>query len=201
MQMIGQRVVVKVEKKYNDTIELSNGNKLYLDVTYNPEQHVVICGEVVATPNTKWCKRTDGHYIRQELNIGDKIYFNYLTVGNENKINDEDNCYMLNLEMVFCYVRNGKITATSNHVLVQPKPKEKKIGSIYVPESGNDEINGILRYIGTPKKNFEKPDVVPGCLVAFEETYAFENEIEGEKYYVMQQDDLLGLIVEIGGTI
>ena len=201
MDMIGQRVVVKVEKKYNDTITFNNGQKLYLDVTYNPTHHVVICGEVMATPYTDWCVRTDGESLKQELKIGDKIYFNYLTVDNENKITDDDNCYMLDLEMVYCFVRNGKITATSNHVLVETLKQEERIGSIWIPNTGEKEDEGILRYIGTPKKNFERPDVVPGCRVKFEDTYAFENEIEGKKFYVMQQDDLLGLIIDVGRAV
>ena len=35
MNMIGQRIAVKVSKKYNDEVEFSGGEKLYLDVSCN----------------------------------------------------------------------------------------------------------------------------------------------------------------------
>ena len=75
MEMIGQRVAVKVSKKYNDEVEFSSGEKLYLDVSWNPEHHVTICGEVVALPRGEWCKNTRGEWIKQELQIGDLAYF------------------------------------------------------------------------------------------------------------------------------
>ena len=76
MDMIGQKIAVKITKKYNDEVEFSTG-KLYLDVTWNPEQHVTICGEVVALPRGKWCKNTRGDFLKQELEVGDIAYFNY----------------------------------------------------------------------------------------------------------------------------
>ena len=200
MQMIGQRLAVKVEKKYQDTIEFSNGQKLYLDVTWKPEHHVTICGEVVALPNRKWCKNTAGDYMKQELEMGDKIYFNYLTVDKDNLITGERNVYLLDLEMVFCYVRGKSITAVSNHVLIEPKVNEKKIGSIYVQQPKRSEEEGYVRHIGEPLKGKDRVLVSAGDLVRFPERCSFLNVIEGKEFYVMKQEDLLGKLI-YGGTV
>ena len=101
MEMIGQRVAVKVSKKYNDEVEFSSGEKLYLDVSWNPEHHVTICGEVVALPRGEWCKSTRGEWIKQELQIGDLAYFNYLTVDKENLVTGERDVYLVDLEECF----------------------------------------------------------------------------------------------------
>ena len=118
MNMIGQKIAVRVSKKYNDEVTFNNGSKLYLDVTFNPEHHVTICGEVVALPRGEWCKDTHGDLMAQELQIGDIVYFNYLTVDKDNLIFGEDYIYTAQLEDCFCFVRADGITAISNYILV-----------------------------------------------------------------------------------
>jgi co-chaperonin GroES (HSP10) len=204
--MIGQRVVVRVDKKYQDEIDIGNGQKLYLDPSWKPEEHVTICGEVVAIPNSKWCKTFTGDFIENELYVGDLIYFNYLTVDPTNLIPGEKNLYTVDLEMIFCYVRGGRITATSNHALIKPiRIKQPMRGKIYLstPNSGVSKNRGVVKYLSPPKKNSEKPEIARGDEVWFHERNAFENEIEGKKYYVMQQDIIEGKIYEAvdGGAL
>ena len=201
MQMIGQTVVVRVDKKYQDEVDLGNGNKLYLDVTYTPEQHVTIKGEVVAIPNNKWCRTTDGSSVRNDLYVGDLVYFNYLTVDSTNLIEGEENLYTVDLEMIFCFVRDGKITATANHALIKPRENIEKKGSIYLSTPKLSKNIGYVKYLSTPKKNFEKTGLLPGDEVWFHEMYAFENEIEDKKYYVMHQTVIEGKIYSDGGTV
>lgn len=201
MQMIGQTVVVRVDKKYQDEIDLGNGNKLFLDTTYQPEHHVTICGEVVALPNTTWCKTTDGTFIRNDLYVGDLVYFNYLTVDPTNLLEGEENLYTVDLEMIFCFVRDGRITATANYALIEPKENIEKKGSIYLSTPKLSKNMGYIEHLSTPKKNFEKTGLLPGDEVWFHERFAFENEIEDKKYYVMQQTVIEGKIYEDGGTL
>lgn len=199
MEMIGQRVAVKVSKKYNDEVEFSSGEKLYLDVSWNPEHHVTICGEVVALPRGEWCKSTRGEWIKQELQIGDLAYFNYLTVDKENLVTGERDVYLVDLEECFCFVRGGDLTAIANHVLIEPHMIEEKIGSIYVGVPTKSEEEGYVRFISTPLKGKDELGLVNGDKVRFHERSAFLNKIEGVEYYVMRQDDLLGRLVD-GGT-
>lgn len=201
MQMIGQTVVVRVEKTYQDEIDLGNGNKLFLDTSYTPEQHVTICGEVVALPNRTWCKTTNGTFVRNDLKVGDLVYFNYLTVDPTNLIEDEEDLYTVDLEMIFCFVRDGHITATANYALIKPKENATKQGSLYLSTPKLSKNIGYIRYISTPKKNFENTGLDYGDEVWFHERYAFENEIEGKKYYVMDQNIIEGKIYDDGGTL
>ena len=199
MNMIGQRIAVKVSKKYNDEVEFSSGEKLFLDVTWNPEHHVTICGEVVALPRGEWCKNTRGDWIKQELQVGDLVYFNYLTVDKENLVTGERDVYLVDLEECFSFVRSGSLTAISNHVLVEPEVIEEKVGSIYVGVPKKSETEGYVRHIGTPLKNKDELGLISGDKVRFHERSSFLNKIEGVEYYVMKQDDLFGKI--IGGTV
>ena len=152
MNMIGSKIAVRVSKKYNDEVTFGNGDKLYLDVTFNPEHHVTICGEVVALPRGKWCKDTRGDFLAQELVVGDKVYFNYLTVDKDNLIFGEDDIYTCSLEDVFCKVDGTGITAISNHVLIEPEMTDEMIGSIYLGQPKMSETEGYVRFVSTPKK-------------------------------------------------
>lgn len=195
--MIGQKIAVKITKKYNDEVEFSTG-KLYLDVTWSPEQHVTICGSVVALPRGEWCKNTRGDFLKQELEIGDKVYFNYLTVQEDNLVFGEKDIYLVDLEECFCFLRGGSLTAISNHVLIEPILIEEKIGSIYIGVPTRSEEEGNLRFIGTPVKGQDKLGLINGDTVRFHERNAFLNTIEGIDYYVMKQDDILGKILNGG---
>ena len=197
--MIGSKIAVRVTKKYNDEVTFGNGDKLYLDVKFNPEHHVTICGEVVALPRGEWCKSTRGEWIKQELQIGDLAYFNYLTVDKENLVTGERDVYLVDLEECFCFVRGGDLTAIANHVLIEPHMIEEKIGSIYVGVPTKSEEEGYVRFISTPLKGKDELGLVNGDKVRFHERSAFLNKIEGVEYYVMRQDDLLGRLVD-GGT-
>ncbi len=197
MDMIGQKIAVKITKKYNDEVEFSTG-KLYLDVTWSPEQHVTICGSVVALPRGEWCKNTRGDFLKQELEIGDKVYFNYLTVQEDNLVFGEKDIYLVDLEECFCFLRGGSLTAISNHVLIEPILIEEKIGSIYIGVPTRSEEEGNLRFIGTPVKGQDKLGLINGDTVRFHERNAFLNTIEGIDYYVMKQDDILGKILNGG---
>ena len=200
MEMIGQRVAVKIDKKYNDEVEFSNGEKLYLDVSWNPEHHVTICGEVVALPRGEWCKNTRGEWIKQELQIGDLAYFNYLTVDKEKLVTGERDVYLVDLEECFCYIRSGEINAIANHVLIEPDMIEDKVGSIYVGVPKRSEEEGYVRYMSTPLKDKEELGLDSGDKVRFHERNAFLNKIEGNEYYVMRQNDLLGKVLN-GGSV
>jgi co-chaperonin GroES (HSP10) len=197
--MIGQKIAVKITKKYNDEVEFSTG-KLYLDVTWNPEQHVTICGSVVALPRGKWCKNTRGQFLKQELQTGDLVYFNYLTVQEDNLVFGEKDIYLVDLEECFCFLRGGSLTAISNHVLIEPLMIEEMVGSIYIGVPTRSEEEGNLIHIGTPIKDFEDLGLISGDMVRFHERNAFLNTIEGTDYYVMKQDDIFGKILN-GGNI
>ena len=201
MNMIGQKIAVRVTEKYNDKVTFGNGDVIYLDVTFNPGHHVTICGEVVALPKGEWCKNTNGDLMKQELQVGDKVYFNYLTVDKDNLIFGEDNIYNCDLEACFCVVRADGITAISNHVLIEPHMTEQMVGSIYLGEPKRSEEEGYVRFVSQPYKDQDDLGLRSGDHVRFHERCAFLNTIEDNKYYIMQRGDVMGKIINSGRAI
>ena len=200
MEFLRQTLAVRVTKKYQDEVEFSNGEKLFLDVSFNPEHHVTISGEVVALPRGEWCKDTRGRWMKQELELGDHVYFNYLTVDEDNLVTGEKDVYLVELENVFCKITSDGITPVAGHVLIEPKAQLEKVGSIWVGKPEPSENEGFVRHIGVPYKDEDDLGLVNGDLVYFHDRFAFLNKIEDVDYYVMKQEDIEGKIESVGGA-
>jgi co-chaperonin GroES (HSP10) len=192
---IANHVVVEVDKQFNDTLETESGFKLFIDTTWKPAQYVRIFGTVMSIPlrGTNRYSVENGK-IEPDVQVGDKIYFHYNVLMNkENYL--EDNKWFIPYYHIFCAVRNKKILMIGGWVLVKPIIEKKdKQGRFFIPEfSKKKKINnfGILKHIGTPLKDQPVLGIKEGSYVYFSEMDCFENEIEGETYYCMQQEDLL----------
>ena len=85
-------VLISTPQKYNDRIEISGGTVLWLDTSFRPQHHVSISGIVEAVPGLL----SPSHYAHSkstmDLQVGDKVYFNYLTIHPENLVwhNDQE---------------------------------------------------------------------------------------------------------------
>lgn len=192
---IANHVLVEVDKQFKDTLETETGFSLYIDTTWKPAQYVRIFGTVLSIPmrGTNRYSVENGK-IEPEVQVGDKIYFHYNVLMNkENYL--EDNKWFIPYYHIFCAVRDKKILMIGGWVLVKPIiEKKEKEGRFFIPEfSKKKKINnfGILKHIGTPMKDQPALDIEEGTYVYFSEMDCFENEIEGEIYYCMQQEDLL----------
>ena len=93
------------------------------------------------------------------------------------------------------------ITPLSNHVFIEPLSEDKvtKTG-IVLPDSVEKErpIKGRVLAVGNGKRN-EKGEIVPmsvkvGDLVLFKKYGPDELEIDGKKYLVGSEDDILAII-------
>ena len=91
----------------------------------------------------------------------------------------------------------------SNHLFIEPLDEEKKTKSgIVLPETAEKErpIKGKVLSVG-PGKRGENGEVVPmavkvGDTVLFKKYGPDEIEIEGKKYLVGDEDDILAVIEE-----
>lgn len=192
---INNYVIVKIDDKFDDTIVIAKGKKLYIDTSYAPAEHVRIYGTVVSTPirgNSKYS--IENRYIVPEVLAGDKIYFHYNTLLSESNRLDNTH-WFVPYHSIFCVVRNKKIKMIGGWTLVKPIIlREDKLNGIIVPEAYKQKKAsnfGILKHIGTPQTNQDVLPVSPGDYVYFSELDCFENIIEGAKYYCMQQEELL----------
>jgi co-chaperonin GroES (HSP10) len=196
MQPIRNYIHIKVDKQYNDEILLDNGGKLFIDPTWNPQEHVSICGEVVATPiagvsiYSLECKG-----IVPEVQIGDRVYFNFNTLLTEsNRLKDD--IWMVAYDQVFCAERNGELIAIGGWILVEPfiETLDEKNGSLFIPEMAQKkewQTKGILKHIGTPKTDQPQLPVKAGDIIYFDKWCCFKNKIAGKEYFCMEQADII----------
>lgn len=195
-------VLVSTPRKYNNEIEIEGGKVLWLDTSYRPQHHVSISGNVEAVPGLL----TPSHYAHgkstMDLQVGDKVYFNYLTIHPENLMwhNDKE-YYQVGYFDIFCYLRDGEMHMTNSWVFVEPMENEAGShygnSSIIIPEAYRKKPNykvGKLRHIGKALKGAPELEAKEGDYVIYRKNSDFANEIEGEVMYTMKQKDLYAII-------
>jgi co-chaperonin GroES (HSP10) len=197
-------VWVEYPKMFEDTIETKTGLILSKVNDYKPEWHAILHG-MVFTPPTKT-------KIKQEILPGDKIYFHYLAADEEEIMTHPDNGRkMLRVpeSSIFCIVREGKIIPYGGHVFAKPMYSDdiqevevggKKImarvsasGLVTSTQVSFIKNSTVVKYIGESLDG-EDLGVRPGDTVVMEVNSHKEYEIEGEKYHVFEQSDILCII-------
>ena len=193
LQALRDSIIVKIEKPYDDEIKYGNLN-LQVDVMFNPTSYARIYGEVYSMPRYL----TDERY--GLIKEGDTIYFHYNVVDDSHLYGDY---YSVDVERIFCTVRNGDILPLSEWVLVNPLVAERRkvnIGGKNVDvRMKGDLVVGInkkvmadkaqIAYISDNDMGLSKNDVV-----YIKPDFEFKNKIEGKEYYCVRKKDLLGKI-------
>jgi co-chaperonin GroES (HSP10) len=74
------KIIVRLESKYNDKIQTESGITLYQDTSYRPEWHTTVQGTVVSVPPK--VSKDDPFNSRIELEVqpGDTLFFSYMVV-------------------------------------------------------------------------------------------------------------------------
>ena len=88
-----------------------------------------------------------------------------------------------------------KIKPLADRVLVLPAPAEEKtIGGIIIPDSAKEKpLKGKVIAIGNGTKDEEKV-VKPDDTVLYGKYAGTEIELDGEKYLIMKQSDILAIL-------
>jgi co-chaperonin GroES (HSP10) len=201
---IANNIIVSVEEALDSTVEYGS-LKLDIDPYYHPTHFARIYGIVEAVPQGK-VYSDDGKEIEPLVQVGDKVYFHYLTTC------EEANCVWANYYKVpyfwiFCIVRGERIIPVGGWTLCEKVEEEEytKIivdgKEIYVTEAGGI-ISGInqkpsikyarLAHIGEPPIGEEKLDASVGDIVVLADNSNFVNKIEGKEYYTVKQNYILG---------
>lgn len=172
--------------------------------------------EYECTPyEREYYKLTD---IAQEVKPGDRIYFHYNTIDEENKYKLEDGrkIYKVRYDQIICVARDGKIIPIGSHVLISMvwdegvveidldnlkipghspvstvKGKMSASGLITELHDKPKHLEGIVEHIGKALKGEPVLDVVPGDKILFLPESDWINVIEGKEYFVMKQRDLI----------
>jgi hypothetical protein len=80
LQVVGPRVLIKPNRKI-DEIYINNGDKLYFDPTFNPEQHAPVTGEVIKVCTHARAQEILGFTPTIEAKIGDNAIFGYIAAS------------------------------------------------------------------------------------------------------------------------
>ena len=88
-----------------------------------------------------------------------------------------------------------KIKPSADRVLVLPAPAEEKtIGGIIIPDSAKEKpLKGKVIAIGNGTKD-EEMVVKPDDTVLYGKYAGTEIELDGEKYLIMKQSDILAIL-------
>ena len=87
------------------------------------------------------------------------------------------------------------IKPLSDRVLIKPAPAEEKtIGGIIIPDSAKEKPRrGEIIAVGKGTKD-EEMVVKPGDTVLYGKYAGTELELDGEKYLIMRQSDVLAIL-------
>lgn len=87
------------------------------------------------------------------------------------------------------------IRPLADRVLVQPMKAEQKIGGIIIPDTASKEkpIQGTIIAVGNGTKD-EEMILKAGDSVLYGKYAGTEVELEGEKYLIMRQSDVLAVL-------
>lgn len=87
------------------------------------------------------------------------------------------------------------IKPLADRVLVQPMKAEQKIGGIIIPDTASKEkpIQGTIVAVGNGTKD-EEMILKAGDSVLYGKYAGTEVELEGEKYLIMRQSDVLAVL-------
>ena len=86
------------------------------------------------------------------------------------------------------------IKPLADRVLVLPAPAEEKIGGIIIPDTAKEKpLRGIIKAAGKGTKD-EEMILKEGDEVLYGKYAGTELELDGEKYLIMRQSDVLAVI-------
>lgn len=89
-----------------------------------------------------------------------------------------------------------KIKPLADRVLVQPAPAEEKIGGIIIPDNAKEKpLRGIIMATGNGTKD-EEMILKEGNTVLYGKYSGTELELDGVKYLMMRQSDVLAIVKE-----
>jgi len=168
-----KKVIVRSDSLTNDTI--THGSlTLYLDASYRPEHNARQWGVVEAD--------------FKDLKKGEKVWFHYLSLDEEDMVGEK--LYRIDYGSIYCVIRDSRIVVLNDYVLVNIIEEETVKTTLIVPDHLKKEkltMRGIVRATNHPQ-------LIEGDEILFRKLGAFENEIEGTTYYVMESRDLLAKI-------
>ena len=86
------------------------------------------------------------------------------------------------------------IKPLADRVLIKPAPAEEKIGGIIIPDTAKEKpLRGEVVAAGNGTKD-EQMELKAGDVVLYGKYSGTEIDLEGEKFLIMRQSDVLAIV-------
>lgn len=199
-------VVVEVKEHFRNhykygSLELEVGVD-FAEFGEDRAEFATTCGTVLEIPDTQIATSS----IYQDVEVGDKVYFHYNAVerGVSELKFDDRKLHRINFGHIFLAIKpSGEWVMIGSRVLCKPikEQNQKKVGDLdaVVSDSGiviernvkHSAVRAEIAHIGKNYKGRKQLDLKPGDIIYYEVDADFENQIEGETYFVMTQEDII----------
>lgn len=154
-----------------DEIILSNGKKLYLDITFEPEQHAPCVGVVKKVPrrlhySRKSADRSVEFKVDIELKVGDNAFFHYLVPqhcmneGRWVEVEDDGIYFLVKYDEIYCAHRGPEkdVIMVNGWILIYPVTKAAFSSSTLIVPEHLQEVQktneGIVAFVGSPVQEY-----------------------------------------------
>jgi co-chaperonin GroES (HSP10) len=182
-------LIVEIKKDFKDEIQLQNGKILYLDPSYYKFENRVMEGKLTSVPP----KLSD---IFRE---GDRVFFHHsLVIGTNSQrpvVDWDKRLFRLDYTkdlsfncLVYLIERDGEFITVNDFIFIEPIKEEKleKIGSIYIPQTKEDEIPKKGRIVYSNDFAHEELGVNVGDEVYITEKGRYPMTIDGQELWRMR---------------
>lgn len=216
---INNYCLVKVDSFHKDWIALKNGKIIFQDTTYRPLENITQYGELISLTSQltgietlyyteelhkvypKILSETKTDSILIDLEVGDKVYFQWNAIDTEKMI---DGYYLIPYHLIYCGIRNNTIIMNASYVFMKPYfgsgvkdlgDGRKGIfkGDLLIGFATQIKNQGEVCHVGNNLKN-EPNELSVGDIVQYQEHFDPILEVEGVKYMATQQFRILAKI-------
>lgn len=187
------KVFVSSDKRFNDEYALESGLKLYKDTSFDEEWSVVTKCVVESLP-IKFIADVNNEGKECEVNPGDTVYVHYFTLLYKDDMVDIDKkeYYAVEYNKVFVKIINGAIQPVHGYCLIKVDTEltgEKTKGGIIIPDMLRKKKVDTYGELAFVHNDYRFP-AKKGDTVYFQKDFAYQSEIEGDDYYVIQSSEL-----------
>lgn len=186
-------ILIRVPQAYEDTIKCGNTD-LYLDTRFNDVRHTRRYGEVVSSPDSRFCP-------------GDIIYFHHNIVrrisaqdGTIKETPDEifDHIFHVPCNEVYAIRRKGILKAVSPYCFISPvREEQKEVAGLKIISKNKFKAQwGIVKY---GNDELEEQGVHEGDTIIFTKNSEYSYPIDGEELYRMKTRWIAGKISGLQG--
>ena len=175
LKMLAGHVLVELVAM-NDKVTFQ-GMEFSIDTSFEPSDHVAVCGTVISTPEQLLFQRgnPESMFWKTDMEIlpGDTAYFDYhsamMALGgmadksiqfpNEKYFVAEKRLFvMIPYQDIFCVIRFEKeVIPINGYVLVKPILKENDTGGLPLPfhlRLSQEQNKGVVLFVGKPNKEY-----------------------------------------------